>query len=449
MKLIDRYIFKEHLIPFILSLLVLLFILLTNFLLKTIDKFLDKGLSVNLLFEYLFYNMAWIAALAVPMAVLIATLTAFGRFSSDNEITAMKTCGLSTLKLLRAPLLFGFIVAISMIYFNNQVLPDMNHKARSLSVNISKKRPDLEFTEGQFTEAIPNYSIYVGKRKQIEDENLFFDINIFNNRPDGSSRTITAKNGTVESIDDAIVLHLNDGEIHEVMNDGSDYTKIEYENYDVVVPIDNLLLRRKDLRTRGDREMTYTMMNKRIDDLDKSTSKVKRGIKNRLENEFSRILDENKQLLESLFYQNNPKYLKSFKKRMKNLKRGVNNDIRLLKNYTNKQNKYLVELNKKFSIPVASIVFILVGAPLGVMARKGNFAISGAIGLGFFIFYWAFLIAGENFADRGVMTPLLSMWLPNIVLSILGVYLIYKTSKDRTKIKFDFLNLFFKKKSKS
>ncbi len=168
MKLIDRYIFKEHLVPFILSLLVLLFILLTNFLLKTIDKFLDKGLSVNILFEYLFYNIAWIAALAVPMAVLIATLTAFGRFSSDNEITAMKTCGLSTLKLLRAPLLFGFIIAIYMIYFNNQVLPDMNHKARSLSVNISKKRPDLEFTEGQFTEAIPNYSIYVGKRKQVQ-----------------------------------------------------------------------------------------------------------------------------------------------------------------------------------------------------------------------------------------------------------------------------------------
>ena len=53
----------------------------------------------------------------------------------------------------------------------------------------------------------------------------FFDINIFNNRPDGSSRTITADNGTVESIDDAIILHLNDGEIHEMMNSGSDYTK--------------------------------------------------------------------------------------------------------------------------------------------------------------------------------------------------------------------------------
>ena len=161
MKRIDRYIFKEHLVPFVLSLLVLLFILLANFMLKSIDKFLGKGLEIGILVEYLFYNMAWILALAVPMAVLISTLTAFGRLSSDNEITAMRATGISTIKLLRAPLLFGVIVAAVMTYFNNQILPDMNHNARSLSVNISKKRPDLEFSEGLFTEAIPNYSIYV------------------------------------------------------------------------------------------------------------------------------------------------------------------------------------------------------------------------------------------------------------------------------------------------
>ncbi len=449
MKMIDRYIFKEHLIPFILSLLVLLFILLANFLLRTIDKFLGKGLSIDLLFEYLFYNMAWIVALAVPMAVLIATLTAFGRFSSDNEITAMRTCGISTFKLLRAPILFGVIIAATMIYFNNLILPDMNHKARSLSANISKKRPDLEFTEGQFTEAIPNYSIYVGKRKQLNGENRFYEINIFNTRSDGSKRTITADNGTVESIDDAILLHLNDGEIHEMMANGTDYTKIEFEKYDIVVPIDNLVLQRKNLRTRGDREMTYSMMSQRIHDLDNSAQKVKNSIKSRMEDEFERLVSIDNQLIESLFHQNDPKVLKSFKKRMKNLKRGVNNDSRLLANYTNKKNRYLVELNKKFSIPVASIVFILVGAPLGVMARRGNFAISGAISLGFFILYWAFLIAGENLADRGNISPFISMWLPNIILGALGIYLIYKNSKNRSKIKFDFFNLLFKRNGKN
>ena len=389
--------------------------------------------------------MAWIVALAVPMAVLIATLTAFGRFSSDNEITAMRTCGISTFKLLRAPIFFGVIIAITMIYFNNLVLPDMNHKARSLSVNISKKRPDLEFSEGQFTEAIPNYSIYVGRRKQLNGENRFYEINIFNTRNDGSKRTITANDGTVESIDDAILLHLNNGEIHEMMGNGTDYTKINFEKYDIVVPIDNLVLQRKDLRTRGDREMTYSMMTQRINDLRSSTNKVKKGIQTRLNDEFDRLVGEKNQLIESLVYQNNPKLLKSFKKRMKNLKRGLNNDSRLLTNYTNKKNRYLVELNKKFSIPIASIVFILVGAPLGVMARRGNFAISGAISLGFFILYWAFLIAGENLADRGNITPFLSMWLPNIILGVLGIYLIYSNSRNRSRIKFDFLNLLSKK----
>ena len=134
---------------------------------------------------------------------------------------------------------------------------------------------------------------------------------------------------------------------------------------------------------------------------------------------------------------------------VKNLSRGINSDSKQIVRYNNNINKYLVELNKKYSIPVASIVFILIGAPLGVMARRGNFALSTTIGLGFFILYWAFLIAGENFADRGVMSPFLSMWLPNIVLGSLGVYLIYKNSKDTSRMKFEIFNLIFNRKKRS
>jgi len=172
MKRIDRYIFKEHLVPFILSLLVLLFILLANFMLKKIDQFLGKGLGLDVLVEYLFYNMAWILALAVPMAVLISTLTAFGRFSADNEITAMRATGISTAKLLRAPLLFGVIITCLMIYFNNQILPEMNHKARMLTSDISRKRPDLDFEVGYFIETIPEYTFLLGNR----DGKVFEDI---------------------------------------------------------------------------------------------------------------------------------------------------------------------------------------------------------------------------------------------------------------------------------
>ena len=462
MKKIDSYIFKEHLTPFILSLLVLLFILLANFLLKSIDKFLGKGLDLSVLLEYIFYNMAWIMALAVPMAVLIATLSAFGRFSSDNEITAMKATGISTFSLLRAPLLFASIVAIVMMYFNNIVLPDMNHKARSLSVNMSKKRPDLQFAEGVFTEAIPNYSIYVDRRENIDGENIFFDINIFNNRKNSSQRTITADSGTLGSMDDGIILHLQNGQIHEVMNEGEDYTIIAFTSYDVAVPIDNMALNRKNLKSRGDREMNYSMMIDKISDLENKKNETQSRIKDRILSGSSIEMDQIKskqdviakldfyesKILDSLNMVGNLKSLKVFNRKIKNLKRGINNDFRLITNYQNSINKYLVELHKKFSIPVASIVFVLVGAPIGIMSRRGNFALSTTVGLLFFIIYWVFLIAGEQFADRGSISPMLSMWLPNIVLSIFGGYLIYINSRDRKKINFEIFSLLFKKKNR-
>ncbi len=127
MKIFHRYILKEHFLPFTLALFVLLFVLLTNFMLRAIDRFLGKGLGFGVLVEYVALNLAWIAALAVPMAVLVATLMSFGRMSHDNEITAMRTAGISYATLLRPALIFGTLICLALIYFNNQVLPEANH----------------------------------------------------------------------------------------------------------------------------------------------------------------------------------------------------------------------------------------------------------------------------------------------------------------------------------
>ena len=93
---------------------------------------------------------------------------------------------------------------------------------------------------------------------------------------------------------------------------------------------------------------------------------------------------------------------------------------------------------------MASLVFILIGAPLGIMARKGGFSVSMAFSLGFFIIYWAFLIAGEEFADRGSLSPALSMWLPNLILGGLGAFLCFRTSREQKFINFETLDIFKK-----
>ena len=88
------------------------------------------------------------------------------------------------------------------------------------------------------------------------------------------------------------------------------------------------------------------------------------------------------------------------------------------------------------------MIFILIGASLGIITRRGGFAMNVALSLGFFVFFWAFLIAGEEFADRGQLSPFIAMWMPNFVLGVLGIFQCIQTAKEQKIINLDFLNIF-------
>lgn len=445
MSLLFRYILKEHLYPFFISLFVLLFVLLTNFLLKAIDKFLGKGLSFFVMIEYILLNLAWILALAVPMAVLIATLMAFGRMSGDNEISALRTSGISYLRILFPSLFFGVIITVIMIWFNNVILPETNHHARLLSGDITRKRPDLDFEVGYFIDALPEYRIMFGGR----EKDIFKDILIFNYQKNGNQRTITANTGEIETVFNGVIMRLYNGVIHELSYNLEDYREIHFKSYNVLVPVDNLSLNRRDSKIRSDREMTGKMIKNKINDYEIKISDIFKRINKRIKKEIpdsisvnnlpfinSQIVKFSASLRDSLG-EDNTKYIRT-KRRLKNLKNGLNSDFKLISTYEKYISKYKVELYKKYSIPFASLVFVLIGASLGIITRKGGFAMNIALSLGFFVFYWAFLITGEEFADRGELSPFIAMWMPNIVLGILGIYLCIQTAKEQKLINFDF-----------
>ena len=103
-----------------------------------------------------------------------------------------------------------------------------------------------------------------------------------------------------------------------------------------------------------------------------------------------------------------------------------------------------MELYKKYSIPFACIVFIFIGASLGIIIKKKGFAMNISLSLVFFVIYWAFLIAGEEFADKGQLSPVIAMWMPNLVLGLIGIYLFFRTSKEQKSFNLNFLNVFKK-----
>ena len=120
----------------------------------------------------------------------------------------------------------------------------------------------------------------------------------------------------------------------------------------------------------------------------------------------------------------------------------LQNEVRLLVNEQKQVNRYLVEIHKKYSIPAACIIFVLVGAPLGVMARRGGWTVGLGIGFVFFLIYWAFLIGGEKLADRGIIPPFWAMWAPNIFIGSVGIYLIIQTVRETTFIRWQRFALF-------
>ena len=455
MRLLYRYFLKELVLPFIFSLLMITFILFVNFVLRAIDRFLGKGLDLITILEYLFLNLAWILALSVPMAVLLATLMTFGRLSEDNEINAMRASGIGFLTIMRAPILFGIIITLLLIYFNNFILPEMNFKARLLSGDIYRKRPDMNIEPGIFLDNLPDYSMIVGGKSK---KGIMTDVRIFSKGSKETQTSIHSNSGNLNTLEDAFLLTLYDGEIHELgQKDYTYYRRIIFDKHVINIPAKDLLLNRRDSTNRSDREMTVPMMLKKINSYEKRLNIVYK----RLSGNFFRTfgdsilpssIEQGNQFIENNLYKirNDTTLTKAQiikkEKRIKNLERQINNEFNLIKSYKKSKNKYGVEIHKKFSIPVACILFVLLGAPLGVMSKRGGFAVSTSLSFGFFLIYYVLLIGGEEMADRNILSPSIGMWTPNLIILCIAFYLLIHTIREKGPIGIKIPTIFNNKK---
>ena len=435
-KKLYGYILREHILPFTLSIFVMIFILLAQFLINNIDKFLGKGLGIGVLFEMVYYNMAWVIALAIPMAILVCTLMAFGRLSSDNEITAMKSSGVRFSSLIIPPIIFAALIAIVMIYFNNWVLPDMNYKARNLISNISKKNPDIIFEPNQLHNELDGHIIHF----KSKDEDKFKDCFIIEHDSRNILKTITSKYAKIiDTPDEDITILLENGYVYENLNNKkNEYRIIKFDENVIKIAADNFSFQRRDTKHRGDRELTFNSIKTKITSFNKKIINANQRINDRVTMIYPQIQNISPEKALKLIKTKIDSIQKTSKKSIqtyKNIERGIRHDKSQIESNVKLTNKYLVELHKKFSIPIACIVFILIGAPLGIITKKGKFSISMAMSLIFFLIYWVFLIAGENFADKGKIDPVLSMWLPNIVLLVVGIYLNIKINKEQDTFK--------------
>ncbi len=441
-----KYILKNHFIPFVFSTITLMGIFILQFMMKFADKLVGKGLDTWVIIKLISFNLAWMVVLVIPMATLVATLMAFGNMSQNNEITIIKSSGVSLYKMMAAPLVASAVLCYLLFLFDNDVLPDANHQAKLLGQEISRLKPTLSLEPGVFSQEVSNYAILV--RGINNKTNELSEITIYDYSNPGKINIVTAKKGEIFFTNDQtkLIMSLHDGEIHESeVGNTNLYRKLIFKRHRITMDAEQFSFQQSNFSSsRGERELGTSAMQAIVDSLrilkESTVENFKRDsrslffIGDSLKNPGQQLKIKDKDLVYSRVLN-----------KVNNSKNILMSDFNRLKYWQDEINKYLVEIYKKYAIPVACIVFILIGAPLGTMTKKGGFGIAASISLFFFLIYWACLIGGEKLADRSLLSPFMGMWVANIILGIAGIILTYRTVRETVTLDFSWIKKFMPK----
>jgi lipopolysaccharide export system permease protein len=263
LKILHRYVLKEHLGPLTFALTALTSILLLQYIGKHFGELVGKGLPTLVIAEFFALSIPLTVALTLPMAVLVATLYAFSRLAAENEITALKASGVSLVSVLTPVLWAAAGVTVVMIGFNDQVLPRSNHRLSILQRNIAQKKPTFGLREQVINEVSPG-KFYLRAGHLTEASNLMREVTIYDMADPTRRRTIYADSGNMRMSKDLTDLELTlyNGNMQDVPTANPSELQRLYFNVDLVRVrgVGNQFQKTSSDSYKSDREMTVCEM---------------------------------------------------------------------------------------------------------------------------------------------------------------------------------------------
>ncbi|HLR33311.1 MAG TPA: LptF/LptG family permease, partial [Fodinibius sp.] len=395
---------------------------------------------------------------------LVACLMAYGKITELNELAAIKAAGINPFHIISPVLAAGVLLSIFLVWFSNDVLPDANQRARSLFIDIRLKKPGFDLKEGEFYEGIQGYTFLV--KDMTDGSDSLRNVTIYQH-PDNNRKEaiIKAQKGHLESQHhgQTMTLYLKNGSILRHLNRRREGKRIQvleetgFDRYRISFDLSNLSFSRSNPqdRSRNDRTMNVQAMKVLVDSLNAEVASQKQNL---IENtnyfaplavdtsespSYARRLNSrsdtnakaprasNFLVLNTLASASAQQQLQSITLSKLRSYRTIVEDVVVDTDWRiTRIAQYLVEIHKKFSIPIACIIFVLLGAPIGMYTKKGNLGYAALIGTVFLTIYWISIIQGEKLADRLFISPAAGMWTSNIVLGIIGIYMVIRISSS-------------------
>ncbi|MFO7675148.1 MAG: LptF/LptG family permease [bacterium] len=408
MTILQRQALRQFIPPFFLAIAILAFVLLMDRLFLLADLLVRKGVPVVVVGEIMLLSLPFVVSVCAPLGSLISGVMTYGRMAQDNEIRVVRAAGIPVFRLVWPTAAACIVLMAVMTAFNGWVLPEAQHRVRNLLTDVARKKPALRIREGVFMDDFGNYLIYIGGID--ERRSLVRNVAIFDRREGGQGQPgfVTAPRGEISYTPDDryMILTLLDGEMHEVGEDET-YRRLAFTRHVINVQLDADLIRR-DREYRSDQELTFPLLLERIRTSDRELAETRVAL---LEARAAGEQDEAWRLRAEEI---------ETRLRYKRLEAG----------------RFRVEFEKKLSLAFSCFFFLLFGAPLGILLRRGGVGTGFLIGLVFFALYYVLLLAGQNLADSGKLTPFVGMWLPNILLVVPVAELLARALFERSLLSF-------------
>ncbi|HSJ16396.1 MAG TPA: LptF/LptG family permease [Longimicrobiales bacterium] len=442
MRILTRYILRAHLGPFVFALSVLTGLLFVNTIARRFPDLAGKGLPPGVVLEVMALSLPHIVALTLPMAVLVAVLYAYSQLAADNEVTALKASGVNMLRLMVPLLGVAALLAALMLWFNDRVLPETNHDLKVLMADISGKTPTLLLKEQVVNEVrTQDYRTrYFIRPGEIHHESgRMKDVVIYDMSDPGVRRTVYADSGRMafnRTMTD-LFLTLYDGRVLEVRErERTGLQRVYFDRQVLAIrDVGTQLVRTREDEYRSDREMSLAVLQAHVDSARRELAGVRRDLRREAEAGLDRVLEgpAGSSELEA-----GGRASRDFRPAGAGTPDPVigpaASEVRALANRAehlrNRINQYQVEYHKKYAIPFACIIFVLIGAPLAVRFPRGGAGMVIAISLTIFGIYYMSLIGGETLGDDGKIAPFIGPWAPNILFGALALWALTRIGRE-------------------
>ncbi len=452
MKILNRYILKSFLIPFLATFFIILFVLVMQVLWLQFDKIAGKGIGISHILQFLGYIAQMQVPLALPIAILLSSIMALGTMSENYEFAAIKSAGISLQRFVRPLILLMLLLSALNFLFLNYAFPRAAFKFKNMLNEIKKTQPALALMPGTFNSEIPGYSIKFAE-KYGEDENLLKDVLIYYDlkKRQANVKVITAEKGeiTTEKGSRYMTLILKNGYHYEELPEKKrtygdkqkmQSTKAKFKEYIINIDVSDLSNTNTKDYTQ-DREMlslsqlTYYSDSLKIpyDDfvaIKAENFLIRAGI-NTAKKDSTDYSTINSNVLENFDDEGKKQTLNSAVGLIESSLADIKNFSRVLKNKQKMINVYDTEYHKRLAFSIACLVLFFIGAPLGSIIRKGGFGFPMVMAITIFVIYFFISTFGKKMAESGAITAIFGGWLATIILFPLGIFLMIRATKDK------------------